>query len=251
MTSSNTVRTRVNVASAFVAPFVAAVAMVPFRESLANAAAALVLVVVVVAVAVTGNRATGVIASVSAALWFDFFLTAPYQRFAISQRHDVETTISLLVVGVIVTELASRSRHHRDASNEESRFVGMIRELTAISSGAAPAGDVIEFTTRSLLDVLELRECRFDERLEDPPLARILATGEVAHVGLSWPANSIGIPGPRAEIVAAWRGRTVGRFVLTPTPGLPVSLERRSVAATLVALTAARISDERADSRGE
>ena len=84
-----------------------------------------------------------------------------------------------------------------------------------------------------LIDLLALRACRFDPRPSDPPMARILESGDVLHVGMQWPVDELGIPGPEAEIVALWRGRTLGRFVLTPTPGEPVSQERRAVAALL------------------
>ena len=40
----------------------------------------------VVAVAAAGHRAAGVLAAVSAAVWFDFFLTVPYERFTITGR---------------------------------------------------------------------------------------------------------------------------------------------------------------------
>jgi hypothetical protein len=43
---------------------------------------ALLLVVAVVAVAVAGNRIAGALAAVSAAAWFDFFYTLPYEDFS-------------------------------------------------------------------------------------------------------------------------------------------------------------------------
>jgi hypothetical protein len=69
---------------AVLAPLLACLSMVPFRESFANTSAALVLVLVVVAVATAGDRLAGVLAACSAGLWFDFFLTQPYQRFAVT-----------------------------------------------------------------------------------------------------------------------------------------------------------------------
>ena len=69
----------------------------------AGSAAALVLVAVVVAVAADGDRLAGFVAAVSAALSFDFFLTVPYERFSRSHRADIETAISLFVVGMDVT----------------------------------------------------------------------------------------------------------------------------------------------------
>jgi K+-sensing histidine kinase KdpD len=43
---------------------------------------------------------------VSAALWFDFFLTQPCEQFSITRRTDIETAVLLLVIGVAVTEIA-------------------------------------------------------------------------------------------------------------------------------------------------
>ena len=64
-----------------VGPFLVALALVPFRTDLSRTNAALILVVVVVAVAALGSRTAGVLAALSAAAWFDFFLTRPYQTF--------------------------------------------------------------------------------------------------------------------------------------------------------------------------
>ena len=86
-------------AAALVLPLGMAAILVPFRSSFANTASALVLVAVIVAVAVAGNRFTGLVATVSATLWFDLFLTRPYGRLAISHRPDIETAVSLFVVG--------------------------------------------------------------------------------------------------------------------------------------------------------
>jgi hypothetical protein len=202
------------------------------------------MVVVIAGVAISGTRVAGVVASVSCAIWFDFFLTPPYERLSIAHRPDLETTIGIVVVGVIITELAARSRRHLRASNESIGYLTMVHDVVELAAGSAPASTVIDQTTRSLIELLDLRSCRFDLGLVDPPLARIQSNGDVVHVGLRWPVDEAGIPGPEAEIVALWRGRTVGRFVLTPTPGAPISLERRIVAVALVDVTAAYVMDE-------
>jgi hypothetical protein len=61
---------------------------------------------------------------------------------------------------------------------------------------------------------------------------------------MRWPAREFGIPGPEAEIVAQWRGRVVGRFVVTPTPGVAVTLEQRIVAVAVVDVAAAYLAGE-------
>jgi hypothetical protein len=231
-------------ALAVTAPLAVAAALVPFRTSFTNAGAALILVAVIVAVSVGGNRVTGFVGSVFSALWFDFFLTRPYEQLSISHRPDVETTICLLVVGLTVSELAARSRHHLRASSQESRYVAMVRELTEVAQTAT--GDLlVERAEPMMVDLLSLRDCRFDVRPSDPPMARILASGEVVHVGMQWPVEEMGLPGPEAEIVTRWRGRTLGRFVLTPTPGEPVTQERRAVAALLATVVAAGLANDK------
>jgi hypothetical protein len=238
-------RTALALLAAVLVPFGVAGAMVPYRGSFANTAAALVLVAVIEAIAIAGNRAAGLLASVSAALWFDLFLTAPYERLAISHRPDLETTICILVVGVIVTELAARSRHHHRRASAEKDYVAMIHDLADLAAGSAAASAIVEKATISLVELLDLRACRFEVVPVDPPLARIQSNGAVVHVGLRWPVGEIGIPGPEAEILAEWRGRIMGSFVLTPTPGLAVSLEQRVVAVSLAQLVGATLSDRR------
>jgi hypothetical protein len=237
-------RTRWAAGAGAVAPLVVAAVLVPFRSSFASTASALSMVIVIAAVAVSGARVAGVVASVSSALWFDFFLTRPYERFTISHRPDLETTIALFVVGVLVTELAARSRRHWQSANSSTAYVEMIHGVAVLASDSAPVAVMIDRTTDSLMHLLSLRACRFDRALSDPPLAQIQDNGDVAHVGLRWPAREIGLPGPEAEIVAKWRGRVVGRFVVTPTPGEAVSLEQRIVAVALVDVFAAYLVGE-------
>jgi hypothetical protein len=185
-----------------------------------------------------------VVASASAALWFDFFLTRPYERFVISHRPDLETTIAIFVVGVLVTELAARSRQHWRAANSSTAYVEMIHGVAVLAADSAPVSEMIDETNDSLTNLLSLRASRFDRALSDPPLAQIQSNGDVAHVGMRWPAKEIGLPGPEAEILAKWRGRVVGRFVVTPTPGATVTLEQRIVAVAMVDVVAAYLVGE-------
>jgi hypothetical protein len=237
-------RNRLATVAGAAVPLVVAAVLVPLRTSFAGTAAALVMVIVIVAVAVSGNRLAGVIASASSALWFDFFLTRPYDRFAISHRSDLETTIALFGVGLLVTELAARSRQHWQSANSSTAYVTMIHGVAVLAADSAPVTAMIEQTNESLVRLLSLRGCRFDRSLADPPLAQIQPNGDVAHVGLRWPAKEIGLPGPEAEIPAKWRGRIVGRFVVTPTPGVAVSLEQRIVAVAVVDVFAAYLVGE-------
>jgi Domain of unknown function (DUF4118) len=237
-------RNAVAFAAALVGPVVVDAILVPFRSSYASPAAALTTVAVIAAVAVLGNRAAGAFASISGALWFDFFLTRPYDRLAISHAKDVETTIAIFVVGLIITELAARSRHHWRAANDSTQYVSMLHSVTELAASSVPMDIIIDEGCALLVALLSLRACRFERLLSDPPLAQIQSNGDVINVGILWPAREIGIPGPESEILAQWRGQVQGRFVLTPTRGAPVTLEQRIVAVALVDVIAAYVMDE-------
>jgi hypothetical protein len=237
-------RRTVALVAALTGPIIVDAVLVPFRSSYASPAAALTTVAVIAPLAVLGNRATGALASLSGALWFDFFLTRPYDRFAMSHRQDMETTLAIFAVGLIITELAARSRHHWRAANDSTQYVSMIHSVAESAAASVPVDSIIDQACRSLVSLLSLRSCHFDRFLSDPPLARIESNGEVTNVGLRWPAREIGIPGPESEIIAQWRGQVQGRFVLTPMRGAPVTLEQRIVAVALVDVVAAYVMDE-------
>ena len=146
-------------------PLGVAAALVPFRTSFALPAAALVLVLVVVAVGSFGNRLAGLVAALSAAAWFDFFLTKPYERFAMTQRPDIETAISLFVVGIAVTELAARNRHHRVVADEHSEYVAALYRLSELAAEGAPAEQVLAEASDELVQLLHLRSCRYEPQL--------------------------------------------------------------------------------------
>lgn len=236
-------RERIALISAFFAPLALAVILVPFRTTFASTAAALLLVAVVTAVAVLGTRLAGVIASISAALWFDFFLTTPYERFAMNHRSDIEITICLLLVGIIVTELAARSRRNFQAAAEQSQRLETIHDLADLAAGSTATSLLILETEDSLTKLLNLRSCGFEPGEPATEMARIDPDGTVMQGQLIWPADTIGIPGPTAEVRAQWRGRTLGRFVLVPTPGAPVPREARIVATSLVDLVGAALAN--------
>ena len=115
-------RDRLAVLAALAVPLALAAILIPFRTSFPNTDAALALILVVVAVAANGDRLAGVLAAVSAAVWFDFFLTRPYERFSITSRSDIETTVLLLVIGVAVTELAVWGRRQHTAAEQARRL---------------------------------------------------------------------------------------------------------------------------------
>jgi K+-sensing histidine kinase KdpD len=218
------------VAGGLLLPIGVAAVLVPFRASLANTASALILVAVVVGIAANGNRAAGFVAAASASLWFDFFLTKPYERLAMAQRPDIETAVSLFIVGIAVTEIAARNRHHRVVADEHFDYVAAIYRLSELAAAGAPAEQVLAQANGELVQLLQLRSCRYEPVLDTQRLGQIDHDGEVYLGAVRWRAEHMGLPGKELVLLVHARGRVLGGFVLEPTPGWPVSNERRLVA---------------------
>lgn len=226
-------RDQIAFAAALVLPLGVTVLLVPLRGDFANTASALILVAVIVAVAALGNRFSGFVATVGATLWFDVFLTQPYERLAITHRPDIETAVCLFVVGIIVTELAARNRHHHASATEEADYVGLIYEVSELVASGVSATEVREQVRRSLVDLLHLRACRYEEGFGTRPMMRLEHDGQVLLGGRIWSVERMGLPGPEIELLVQNRGDALGRFILTPTPGYEVPLQPRVVAVAL------------------
>ena len=225
-------RDRLAVLAALAAPLVLAAVLVPFRASFPNTDAALALVLVVVAVAANGYRLAGVLAAVSTAVWFDFFLTQPYERFSITHRTDIETTVLLLVIGVAVTEIAVWGRRqYATASRRAGYLDGINSAAQAVAAGgSAPA--LIERVTGQLTRLLSLRSCSFQYGV-----AGIGRPARLQHDGLvtigqrAWDVDAEGFPSSTdTELLVESGGMFQGRFLMTPAPGARPTLEQRLLA---------------------
>ncbi|MCX5175345.1 DUF4118 domain-containing protein [Streptomyces virginiae] len=123
--------------AALVVPFSVALALVPFRTGLSATNEALIMVVAVVAVAALGTRAVGAPAALSAAAWFDFFLTGPHQQFAIADGDEIRTAVLLLVVGLIVSQPAVRVQRLRTVA-DASHLSSLQGTARLVEDGASP-----------------------------------------------------------------------------------------------------------------
>ena len=228
-------RDGVAILAGLAAPLVLAAILVPFRASFPNTDAALALILVVVAVAANGYRLAGILAAVSAAVWFDFFLTRPYERFTITRREDIETTLLLLVIGMAVTEIAVWGRRQHTAASRRAGYLdGIHAAAQAAASGTSPSA-LIEQVASQLTRVLSLESCRFQygaAGLGRP--ARMRHDGTVVVAGQSWDVDAEGFPaGADTELLVEGGGVFQGRFLMTPSPGARPTLEQRLLAVAL------------------
>jgi K+-sensing histidine kinase KdpD len=156
------------ISASAIGPALGCALLLPFRNSIANTNAALVLVLLVVAAAATGVRTAGGAAALSSALWFDFFLTQPYQHFTITAQADVETAALLVLVGIAVTEVALWGRRQPAlASRKDGYLNGVMRTASLVAAGHPEPEALIAQVADQLVEVLDIDDCRFDNDTRD------------------------------------------------------------------------------------
>ena len=229
-------------AAGLVAPVVACLILLPFRNSVPNTSAALLLVLVVVGVASTGDRLAGLLAAVSAGLTFDFFFTVPFQQFAIDSPQDVQTTLLLLGVGVAVAEIAHRGREQQAMASQRLGYLeGVGATAKVAAEGNLSPSALIEAVSAQIEQVMGLAKCRFDygTGLDYP---RLEPDGNLRWHNQSWAVDSFGLPAEKdTEIVVDSGGQFMGRFLLRAHPHTRPSRAERQVAAALAAQVGAAL----------
>lgn len=236
-------RAWVLVGSLLVPPAVCAV-LAPFRGSFDNANAALLLVVVVVAVATFGIRLPGVLAALGSALWFDFFLTEPYNTFTINSRDDIEQTILLMVIGGVVTELAIWGhRQQARASRRRGYLDGVITTSQAVAAGGS-IDDLIEQVRAELTAVLGIDGVKFVAGSKQGGGPRLNPDGSVTRGSRLLKVDRDGLPtNAEIELTVQHAGEARGRFLLTAATRIArPDLEQRLVAVALADQVGAALS---------
>jgi K+-sensing histidine kinase KdpD len=215
-----------------------------FRHGVANTNAALGLVLLIVAAASTGIRAAGMAAALSSAVWFDFFLTEPYDQFAVTKRADVETAVLLLLVGLAVSEIALWGRRQQaQASREQGYLDGVVSTAATVGAGRTSTPALIDHVSRQLVDVLQIDACRFDHGGR-PVLAELHDDASVSYDGHPLDVSGSGLP-TDTEIALMIRsgGMVRGRFLLVSTSRVvrPTREQRRVAVALANQLGAALV----------
>ncbi|MFI6662102.1 DUF4118 domain-containing protein [Streptomyces sp. NPDC050523] len=78
------------------------------------------------------------VAAPSAAVWFDFLFTLPYETFDINASADVETAVLLLAVGLIVSQLAARARRLEVVTVTDAGYLARIHTIGDLAQSASP-----------------------------------------------------------------------------------------------------------------
>jgi len=233
--------------AALVLPLVSCAVLATVRESVTTSTAVLVLVLWVVGAAATGDRTGGILAALSGALWFDFFLTEPYHRLTISSSDDVEATVLLVLISLAVSEVALWGhRQQADASRRSGYLDGLLAAARGVAEGEAPTGAVVDVVARHIVQVLGADECHFVEgAVHDSRFTILDHDGVLTRGGRPVDVGRVGLPSDEYVAIPVRRGdRTVGYFLVTATTRVSYpSREERRVAVLLADQVAAALPD--------
>ncbi len=223
----------VGLAIAAFGPLLVSGVLVPFRDDLAAANVVLVFVLVVVLAATVGTRVSGAVAAVISAMSFDFFFTHPYQSLKMDSSDDIETTILLLVIGLLVAEIVTYSRRHRAESVHRGDEIGRLHRVAELVASDSDTEDVVLSVQAELIGLLSLRDCRFETAPFSSELPVLARNGAIADDHRHWIGGEYTLPEQGAAIPVLGRGRSFGRLVLVPDLSVGVSIEERVVAVAL------------------
>jgi Domain of unknown function (DUF4118) len=248
MVSGHSLKSRYPLWLALIVPLAAAALMVPLRSHVLNTDLALAMVVVVALVVLPGHRTAALVAGVSAGVWFDFFLTKPYQSFSIQRSSDVQTTVLLAIVGVLIGEIAVRRRQARSDTRTARDEVLSLYVVAQMLSAGSSAVEVVTLVGEQLRDLLFLVDCRYDPtdcQADGPLLDR---SGELHYGRLDWSLATAGLPNRDVILPVESGKRRFGCYVLRgPALGVPLSQDRRLAAVALSDLAGAALSAESAE----
>jgi K+-sensing histidine kinase KdpD len=210
-------------------PLATAVLLVPLREDLDRATLTLVLVLPVVAVTILGGLLPGLVSAVVSALAFDVLLTQPYYSLTIDAEADVEASLVLAAIAVVISLVVGAGLRAAASSSARRLELDLVQEMIR---AAARRDDkaLVAAATQGLTDLVGLRQCEWvpGYRGKSGPVLR--ADGSLdGHLAATLPATDIEVP-------VHYEGRELGRLVLRPQPGTRVSIEER-----MVVLTAAHL----------
>ena len=214
-------------------PIALGAALVGIRGEVDSANLALAMVVVVVVAALLGGRGPAVLAAIVSAMSYDFFLTKPYLSLSIKSANDVETTIFLLVIGLLVGEIVVRLRRTQRIAARGASEIARLHRVAELAAGGMPAEELERAVATELVGLLDLRDCFFEPVPVGRPLPRLERNGAVTGVTAHrFTGEEFALP-PEVELPVLGRGRQLGRFVLISSPTAGASIEERTVAVAL------------------
>lgn len=223
-------RRSVIVSASVAVPFLVCAAVAAAGRAVPDASVAVGLVLVIVAAAATGLRSAGMGAAASAAVWFDFFLTQPYDSFAIDSAEDIQVAVLLLLVGLGVTELALFGQKQRAQLGRERGYLDGVVTTAESVADDVPADTVVSSVADRVREVLRADRCTFVGGGSLPARPRIRRDGSLVRGEHLLPVDRSGLPVDQEVVLPVeTEGQVVGWFAVTAAARVarPTAAERR------------------------
>ena len=132
------------------------VALTPFRGFTTASNFAFLFMALTIAVAGLGGRGAAVATALCSALSLDFFLTQPYLRLAIDDKHDIMAFVGLCVCGLIAASLGSPSGERVLTLKAVRRHRDLLHAVLRDSRGSASAEPPLARLVRASREALPL-----------------------------------------------------------------------------------------------
>lgn len=228
---------------AVVLPFLTCALLSLVRDEVTAASSVLALVVWVVATAATGDRIASVLAALSGAAWFDFFLTQPYLTFTVDASDDVETTVLLVLIGLVVSETALWGHRQQAAAARRSGYLdGVVVTARSVAEGDVSTEALVELVAQHITEVLDGDTTRYTPGpVHDARVWILDHDGALTRGGRTSDVDRVGLPTDEYVAVPVQLGhKEVGHFLVTATSHVAYpTREQRRVAALLADQVAA------------
>jgi hypothetical protein len=142
--------------------------------------------------------------------------------------------------------MAAWARRLKVVTVADAGYFSRILGSAGLAQEADTPHDVIEHVRGQLIEVLDLKDCRFEygKLLGQPP--RLEPDGSITTRYGHYPVDESGLPEEDVEIRTFSSGQYTGRFMLTPGAGSRPSPRARVVAVALAGLAGHAIGDRSA-----
>ena len=153
------------------------------------------------------------------------------------------------MVGLAVGELAARGRRHRDAAWQGRHQMALLHSVTELAATGQDPQVVVAAAAAELQELLSLKRGPVhhpqpgrDHRPADAH-RRCPVGNEI------WSTGDLGLPTHNVDLPVRSGGWLLGHFLLTPTPGRPISHDRLLVAVAIADQVGAALAADEATDR--
>jgi K+-sensing histidine kinase KdpD len=229
--------------------------LVPLREYTHPGNFIFLFVILIVVVAEMGGRWAALATAGGSALSLDFFLTQPYLRLSIEDKHDLIAFVGLALCGLVAAALGSRRGERIAALTAARADLDLLHTTTEALAASGPIGDRLEEALRGARESLPLAGAVVrnatgkvvagsDSALAQRPApATILELEALLPPGMSigdFPHRGLALPGDGGRLPLETGGRQVGWLDLWGN-GAPASLQARRTLAAVARLLASML----------